>query len=53
VNICVRVDDTAAAIELANAAGGEALIVPLPTPQGETFAWVEDPAGNTIGLLGP
>lgn len=53
VNIYIRVEDVAASISAVTEAGGEAMIGPLPTPQGETFAWVKDPAGNTVGLLGP
>ncbi len=53
VLIYIRVDDVAATIAKIEAAGGAGHIGPLPTPQGETFAWVKDPAGNTIGLLGP
>jgi len=51
LNFYIEVEDIAAKIEAVVAAGGEALIGPLPTPDGQIFAWVKDVAGNTIGLL--
>ncbi len=51
VNIYIEVDDIPTKIERVVAAGGEALVGPLPTPDGRQFAWVKDVAGNVIGLL--
>ncbi len=51
LNIYIEVDDIASKMERVVKAGGQALVGPLPTPDGQTFAWVKDVAGNTIGLL--
>lgn len=45
----VAVDDVAAALEKAGALGGKTLVPPVDIPTG-TFAWMQDPAGNTVGL---
>lgn len=51
LNFYIEVDDVAAKIEVVVEAGGEAVLGPLPTPDGQLFAWVRDVAGNIIGLL--
>jgi predicted enzyme related to lactoylglutathione lyase len=45
----VGVDDVAGYLEKANALGGKTLVGPITIPTG-TFAWMQDPEGNTIGL---
>lgn len=45
----VAVDDVAAALEKANSLGGKTLVPPVEIPTG-TFAWMQDPEGNTVGL---
>jgi predicted enzyme related to lactoylglutathione lyase len=45
----VGVDDVAAYLEKAKAHGGKTLVGPITIPAG-TFAWMQDPEGNTIGL---
>ena len=45
----VDVEDVAAALEKAEALGGKTLVPPVKIPFG-TFAWMQDPEGNTIGL---
>jgi hypothetical protein len=45
----VDVDDVAAALEKAKTLGGKTLVPPVEIPNG-TFAWVQDPEGNTVGL---
>jgi predicted enzyme related to lactoylglutathione lyase len=45
----VGVDDVAAYLEKAKALGGKTLVGPVTIPAG-TFAWMQDPEGNTIGL---
>ena len=37
----------------AGALGGEAVIGPLPTPDGRQFAWVKDPEGTLFGVFSP
>jgi predicted enzyme related to lactoylglutathione lyase len=45
----VDVDDVAAYLEKAKALGGKTLVPPVEIPTG-TFAWMQDPEGNTVGL---
>jgi hypothetical protein len=46
---CVQVEDVAAHIAKAEALGCKKLVGPIYIPTG-TFAWIQDPDGNTIGL---
>jgi predicted enzyme related to lactoylglutathione lyase len=46
----VAVEDLEASISQAESLGGRLLVGPLPIEDGR-FAWIEDPAGNTVGLL--
>jgi uncharacterized protein len=48
----VQVDDVAAYLEKAKPLGGKTLVPPVEIPTG-TFAWIEDPEGNTVGLWKP
>ncbi len=48
----VDVDDVAAYLKKAESLGGKALVPPIEIPTG-TFAWMQDPEGNTIGLWKP
>jgi uncharacterized protein len=48
----VLVDDVAAYLEKAKTLGGKTLVPPVEIPTG-TFAWFEDPEGNTIALWRP
>jgi hypothetical protein len=45
----VDVDDVAAYLKKAEALGGKTLVPPVNIPTG-TFAWMQDPEGNTVGL---
>jgi uncharacterized protein len=45
----VDVDDVAACLEKAKSLGGKMLVPPVEIPTG-TFAWMQDPEGNTVGL---
>ncbi len=53
VMVYVQVDDIDAALARVAAAGGSRLVGPIALPDGRRFAWISDPAGNTIGLLTP
>lgn len=53
VTFYVEVDDLAAALAKAESLGGRTLVPPVPVPPRGTFAWFEDPDGNTIGLWKP
>jgi predicted enzyme related to lactoylglutathione lyase len=45
----VDVDDLAAYLKKAESLGGKILVPPVKIPTG-TFAWMQDPEGNTVGL---
>ena len=45
----VDVEDVAAALQKAESLGGKTIIPPIKIPTG-TFAWMQDPEGNTVGL---
>jgi predicted enzyme related to lactoylglutathione lyase len=48
----VHVADVAAYLEKAKTLGGKMLVPPVEIPTG-TFAWFQDPEGNTIALWKP
>ncbi|MGA6958746.1 MAG: VOC family protein [Candidatus Acidiferrales bacterium] len=48
----VEVDDVQAYLDKAAALGGKTLVPPVPIPTG-TFALMQDPEGNTVGLWKP
>jgi hypothetical protein len=48
----VDVDDVAAYLQKANSLGAKTLVPPVDIPTG-TFAWMQDPEGNTVGLWKP
>jgi predicted enzyme related to lactoylglutathione lyase len=48
----VGVDDVAAYLAKATALGAKTLVPPIEIPTG-TFAWLQDPEGNTVGLWKP
>jgi predicted enzyme related to lactoylglutathione lyase len=48
----VEVEDVQAYLDKAVSLGGKMLVPPVPIPDG-TFAWLQDPEGNTIGLWKP
>jgi predicted enzyme related to lactoylglutathione lyase len=45
----VDVDDVSAYLKKAESLGGKTLVPPVRIPTG-TFAWMQDPEGNTVGL---
>src|SRR5271168_3656502 len=45
----VDVEDVAATLKKAESLGGKTLVPPVDIPMG-TFAWMQDPEGNTVGL---
>jgi predicted enzyme related to lactoylglutathione lyase len=51
--IYVEVDDVAKAVERTKTLGGKVRVGPLPTPDGRQFAWIHDPEGTMIGIVGP
>jgi len=45
----VDVEDVAEALKKAESLGGKTVVPPVELPTG-TFAWMQDPEGNTVGL---
>src|SRR5271154_83618 len=45
----VLVDDVSAHLKKAESLGGKTIVPPIELPNG-TFAWMQDPEGNTVGL---
>lgn len=45
----VDVEDVTGALKRAESLGGKTLVPPVDIPTG-TFAWMQDPEGNTVGL---
>jgi predicted enzyme related to lactoylglutathione lyase len=48
----VQVEDVQAYLDRAQKLGAKTLVAPVPIPTG-TFAWLQDPEGNTVGLWKP
>jgi hypothetical protein len=48
----VQVDDVQAYLDKAAGLGAKTLVPPVQIPSG-TFAWMQDPDGNTVGLWKP
>lgn len=53
VTIYVRVEDLGAALSRAEELGGRTVKPPTPITGMGSFALLEDPEGNVVGLLGP
>lgn len=51
IMIYVEVSSITDALKEIEANGGENHIGPLPTGNGQFFAWVKDPGGNQLGIL--
>ena len=49
----IEVADMEAALQRVTNAGSTRIVGPVPLPNGRRFAWITDPARNTIGLLTP
>lgn len=47
--VYVEVDDVGSYLKKAEGLGGKTLVPPVKIPTG-TFAWMQDPEGNTLGL---
>jgi len=46
----IRVDNLQESIAKAESLRGKKLVGPVRLPGGDSFAWIQDPEGNTIGL---
>lgn len=51
VNMYIQTDDMEATTKSVVKNGGKILIGPIPLPDGSQFAWIQDVAGNTVGLI--
>ena len=49
VSFYIEVDDVSAYLSKVEANGGKKIVGPVDIPTG-TFAWFQDPGGNTLGL---
>ncbi|GAB5409906.1 MAG: VOC family protein [Balneolaceae bacterium] len=47
----IQVDDIANTLLKIEQAGGKTVVPPVKLPNGETFAWFRDVAGNKVGLM--
>lgn len=52
IMIYIQVESVSESIKAIDAHGGKHHIGPLPTGKGDYFAWVNDPGGNTLGIVG-
>lgn len=48
----VQVEDVAAYLKKVEGMGGKTIVPPMDIPTG-TFAWMQDPEGNVVGLWKP
>jgi len=53
VTIYVETDSLETDLESIESNGGKVLVQPIKLPDSRSFAWFEDTAGNTIGLITP
>jgi predicted enzyme related to lactoylglutathione lyase len=53
INIYIETETLADDLKLIESKGGKKLVGPTDLPDGRTFAWFQDLAGNTIGLITP
>lgn len=47
----IQVEDVQLKLSKIEKHGGKTLIPPIKLPNGDTFAWFKDVAGNTVGLI--
>ena len=53
INIYIETETIADDLKLIESKGGKKLVGPVDLPDGRTFAWFQDVAGNTVGLITP
>lgn len=53
INIYIETDEIEEDLKSIVINGGKKLIGPIALPDGRYFAWFEDTAGNTLGLISP
>lgn len=47
----IQVEDVEKSLERIEKAGGKTKVPPITLPNGQRFAWFEDIAGNTLGII--
>ena len=53
VNIYIETDAIEDDLKLIESKGGKKIVGPIILPDARTFAWFQDIAGNTVGLITP
>ncbi|MDH3712133.1 MAG: hypothetical protein OER04_19760 [Cyclobacteriaceae bacterium] len=53
INIYIETETIAEDLQVIESMGGKRLVGPIDLPDGRTFAWFQDVAGNTVGLITP
>ena len=53
INIYIETDSIEADLEAIVAHGGKVVVPIIKLPDGRSFCWFEDIAGNTVGLITP
>lgn len=53
INIYIETDTIEEDLEMIESKGGKKMVGPVDLPDGRTFAWFQDIAGNTVGLITP
>ena len=53
ITIYIETDSLESDLKAIEYNGGKILVNPIKLPDGREFAWFEDVAGNTVGLITP
>ena len=53
ITVYIETDDIEADLAAVEANGGQRKVGPIPLPDGRSFAWFIDVAGNIVGLITP
>ncbi len=53
ITIYIETDTLEEDLKKIDSSGGKVLVPPIELPDGRSFAWFEDVAGNTVGLITP
>lgn len=53
ITIYIETDTLEEDLKAVVAHGGERMVDPIELPDGRTFAWIKDVAGNIVGLITP
>ena len=53
ITIYIETDSLEEDLKIIESNGGKTLVAPIQLPDGRSFAWFEDVAGNIVGLITP